>query len=340
MSKTIKKCFFEKLTYINLYNAYYRICKGKRNKSYILKYEIDLETNLNNLLTDLKTNNYKPGKYHEFIIYEPKERLIKALPFRDRIVHQWYIEEFIKPYIIPRFIKDTYSCIEGRGSHKGIKELQKYMRKLYQVNKNYFVLKCDIHKYFYNVDKNILFDIMKKYISDKDLLNLTKIIIFDTEDDISIPIGNYTSQYFANIYLNELDHYIKEELKVKYYIRYMDDFVILLENKEECKKIKASIEEFLNTKLHLKLNNKSKYFHNKFGIDFLGYRIFNDYKLLRKNSKKKIRKKIKKWNKEFENGSLDKHKVKLSINSWINHVSHCDSYRLKKKILEEINFKY
>ena len=292
MSKTIKKCFDNKLTYINLYNAYYRICKNKRNKSYILKYEIDLETNLTNLLNDLKNNNYKPGKYHEFIIFEPKKRLIKALPFRDRIVHQWYIEEFIKPYIIPRFINDSYSCIENKGSHKGIKKLQKYMRSYYQKNKDYYVLKCDISNFFYNVDKNILFNILKKYISDKKLLNLTKIIIFDDQEEIGIPIGNYTSQYFANIYLNELDYYIKEELKVKYYIRYMDDFVLLLDNKEECKRIKKLIENFLNDKLHLQLNKKSKYFHNSFGIDFLGYRAFNDYLLLRKNSKRKIRKKM------------------------------------------------
>lgn len=340
MSKTIKKCFHDKLTYINLYNAYYRICKNKRNKSHILKYDIDLETNLTNLLNDLKNNNYKPGKYREFLIYEPKERLIRSLPFRDRIVHQWYIEEFIKPYIIPRFIKDSYACIEGRGSHTGIRQLQKYMRRLYKTNKDYYVLKCDINKYFYNVNKSILFNIMKKYISDKDLLNLTKVIIFDNDEEVSIPIGNYTSQYFANIYLNELDYYIKEELKIKYYIRYMDDFVILLNTKKECIQIKSLIENFLNEKLYLKLNSKSKFFHNRFGIDFLGYRIFNDYLLLRNNSKKKIRKKIRKWNKAYDNGTLDTHKVKLSINSWLAHIKHCDSYRLKEKILNEIKFKY
>lgn len=338
MSKTIKKCYYEKLTYINLYKAYYRICKNKRNKRYILEYEIDLETNLTNLLNDLKNNKYKPGKYREFIIYEPKERIIKALPFKDRIVHQWYIEEFIKPYIIPRFINDSYSCIEGRGSHKGIIKLRKYMCRLYNNNKNYFVLKCDISKYFYSIDKDILFRIMTKYISDKDLLNLTRVIIYDTDDKISIPIGNYTSQYFANIYLNELDYYIKQVLKIKYYIRYMDDFVILLDTKEQCKETKFLIEEFLKNELHLELNKKSKYFHNRFGIDFLGYRIFNDYILLRKSSKKKIRKKIKKWNKAYLNGDLDTHKVKLSVNSWIAHVNHCDSYRLKEKILSEIDF--
>ena len=215
MSKTIKKCFDEKLTYINLYNAYYRICKCKRNKKYILKYDVDLEIGLNMLLQELKDNKYKLGNYHEFTIYEPKERLIKALPFRDRIVHQWYIEEFVKPYIIPRFITDSSSCIEGRGSHKGVNKLQKYMHSMYLKNNDYYVLKCDISKYFYSIDRDVLFDIVSKYFSDKKLLNLTKIIIYDNSNGVGIPIGNYTSQYLANIYLNELDYFVKEDLKVK-----------------------------------------------------------------------------------------------------------------------------
>ena len=340
MSKSIKNCYDNKLTYINLYNAYYRICKNNRNKKYILKYELDLETNLNNLLYKLKNNLYKPGKYKEFTIYEPKERLIKALPFEDRIVHQWYIEEFIKPYIIPRFIKDSYSCIETKGLHKGVNQLQKYMRIMYNKNKDYYILKCDIKKFFYNIDKNILFDIMKRYISDKKLLNLTKIIIFDNTGDISIPIGNYTSQYFANIYLHELDTYIKQELKIPFYERYMDDFVLLLNSKEESKIIMNKISIFLKDNLHLELNSKSCYFHNKYGVNFLGYKIFNNYILLRKTSKIKMKKKVKKWNKEYENNTLDKQEVLLSLNSWFGHIKHCDSYRLKKEILNSLNFNY
>lgn len=341
MSKTIKNCFDDKLTYINLYNAYYRICKNKRNKDYILEYEIDLETNLTNLLNDLKDNKYRPGKYREFIIYEPKERLIKALPFKDRIVHQWYIQEFIKPYILKRFIIDTYSCIDNRGTHKAVDKLQKYMRITNRNNSDYYVLKCDIKKYFYSINRYILFNIMKKYISDKKLLNLTKIIIFDSDDKVGIPIGNYTSQYFSNIYLHELDKYIKEELKIKFYIRYCDDFVILLNTKEECKIIKKKIEDYLTDYLELSLNNKSKYYPNSLGIDFCGYKIFNTHRLLRKSSKKKIIKNINKWNKKVNNNiNIDLKKVELSINSWIAHSSHCNSYNLQRKVLSKINFMY
>ena len=189
MSKTIKNCFDEKLTFINLYNAFYRISKENRNKDYILKAEVDIETIICNLEDKLRNGTYKPGKYNVFTIYEPKERVIKALPFQDRIVHQWYIEEFIKPYYKKRFIKDSYACIEGRGAQLAVRNLQKYMRKMEYNNKNYYVLKCDIKKFFYNIDRDILYSILSKVISDKKLLNLTKIILTDDEEK-GIPIGN------------------------------------------------------------------------------------------------------------------------------------------------------
>ena len=340
MSKTIKKCFNEKLKFINLYNAYYRICKSKRNKDYILRFEIDLETNIINILNDLKRGTYRHGKYYEFIIYEPKERLIKALPLKDRIVHQWYINEFIKPYIVKRFIKDTYSCIDNRGTHKAVISLNSYMRKINRLNPNYYVLKADIRKFFYSIDKNILYSIMKKYISDKKLLGLTYNIIFDNNENIGIPIGNYTSQYFANIYLHELDMYIKHELRLKYYVRYMDDFVILLDSKEKCRVVLSKIKIFLNDRLHLELNKKTRYFPNKLGIDFCGYKIFNTHILLRKSSKEKMKKKINNWNRLYKENRLDTKRVLLSVNSWIAHSNHACSYKLQRDILSKIKFKY
>ncbi len=221
MSKTIKNCFDEKLNFINLYDAFYRICSENRNKKYILKAEINIETIICNLEEDLRNGTYKPGEYRVFTIYEPKERVIMALPFRDRIVHQWYVEEFIKPYFLKRFIKDSYACIPTKGVHIATYNLQRYMRKMEINNGDYFILKCDIEKFFYNIDKTVLFGILEDKISDKKVLNLSRIILDDLEGK-GIPIGNYTSQFFANIYLNELDMFIKHNLRVKYYVRYMD----------------------------------------------------------------------------------------------------------------------
>lgn len=227
MSKSIKKCFGRKLTFTKILEAHKRASKGKKQKKEIILFEMDLETNIVKILNDIKNNKYKFGKYREFIIYEPKERLIKSLPYRDRIVHQWYIEEFIKPFFLPRFIKDTYACIENRGTHKVVINVQKYMRKMKKYNQNYYVLKCDIKKYFYNIDKKILLQILKENIKDRKIINFTEVILGDLEE-VGIPIGNYTSQFFANIYLNKFDHYVKEELKIKYYVRYMDDFILLV----------------------------------------------------------------------------------------------------------------
>lgn len=338
MSKTIKKCYLEKLTFDHLLKAYLRVKKGKSLKKELIVYEMSLENNLNNLLYTLKEEKYHPAPYREFTIYEPKMRLIKSLPIKDRIVHQWYIEEFIKPYIVKRFIKDTYACLENRGTHKAAYQVKRYMRIKRYERKNYYILKCDIKKYFYSIDKNILFKLMQKYIKDQKLLNLTKNIIFDEESLKGIPIGNYTSQYFANIYLNELDQFIKQDLKLKYYVRYMDDFIILVDTKKEAQVLLEKIRSFLKEHLELELNSKSRYYPNHQGVNFCGYVIFEDYLLIRKRSKKDINKKIKTWNMAYLNSSLNEDYVRSSINSWLAHISHADTYRLRRKYLQKMLF--
>src|SRR5574344_141830 len=327
----------KKLTCDKLLEANNRGQRNKSNKRELLKYNIMLENNIINIYKKLKNSTYMLSKYHTFKIYEPKERVIKSLPYNDRIVQQWYIEEFIKPYILPRLINDTYACLEGRGTHKAIQKLQHYMRIINRNNKDYYILKCDIHKFFYSIDKDILYNIMTRYIKDKKLLNLTKIFIYDDDNNKSIPIGNYTSQYFANIYLNELDHYVNNTLKVNYYIRFMDDFILLLNNKGECKKIKDDIELYLANKLHLNLNPKSNYYPNRMGVDFCGYILFNTHILIRKRSKYKMKKEIKRWTKLKFSNNLDISSLYTSYNSWLAHVKHSNSYNLVNKMRDEIN---
>ena len=152
--------------------------------------------------------------------------------------------------------------------------------------------------------------------------------------------GNYTSQYFANIYLNELDQYIKRVLNIENYVRYMDDFVLLLPNKESCIKYKNIISIFLKNSLHLELNSKSRYFPNKMGVNFCGYRIFSTHRLLRNSSKKKIKRHVKKWNNLYKHNALDIPHTIQRINSWLGHSSFCNSYKLQKKILHKCNFLY
>lgn len=179
MPKKIKNCFYENLTFEKMYKAHLRAKKHKTYKDEVIKFEFNLENNLINLINQIKTNTYHLGKYYEFKVYEPKERIIKALPYIDRIVHQWYVEEFIKPYIVPKLISDTYACIPSRGTHNAVQQVQNYMKFYKRSHPDFWILKCDIKKFFYRINPHILYKIMQKYINDKALLSFTHLLIFD-----------------------------------------------------------------------------------------------------------------------------------------------------------------
>jgi retron-type reverse transcriptase len=191
MHKKIKNAFYTNLTFEKILQAHHRAKKHKTYKAEIIKFELNLENNLINIINQLKNHTYHLGKYYTFKIYEPKEREIKALPYKDRIVHQWYVEEFIKPYILPRFINTSFACITNKGTHKAVNTVQSQMRIFKRNNGDFWVLKCDIKKFFYSINPCILFDIMKKYIADKDVLYLTQILIFNGDintSQVGIPI--------------------------------------------------------------------------------------------------------------------------------------------------------
>lgn len=344
MPKTIKHIFYEKLDFLPFLNAHQRAKKSKGSKDEVILFEIDLESNLVNLMREIKECRYQMGEYREFVVSYPKERLIKSLPYRDRIVHQWYVEEFIKPYFLPRFIKDSYACIEEKGNHKAVLVLQKYMRIMKRKYGSYYILKCDIKKFFYTIDRGILLDILKKDIKDRNLLEFTKVLLLSKDNgSVGIPIGNYTSQFFANIYLNELDHYLKEKMRVKYYVRYMDDFVLLLKDKKEDKKeaffLYKVISSFLHEKLHLALNEKSVYFPNRLGVDFCGYKVYETHILVRKRCKSDMKRKVKLWNHLFISNTLDIKKTTMSFHSWMAHCSHANSYYLVREVERKLLFK-
>lgn len=339
MSKTINKKFFKHLTFEKMYDAFLRAKKNKSTREEIMEFEYNIEKNIISLLYELKTKRYTIGNYKTFVIYEPKERIIKSLPFRDRVVHQWYVYEFLIPNVVPRFIYDSYACIKGRGTHNAVKRLENFMLKAKIKYGDYYIIKMDIKKFFYNINTDILFNILKKYINDKELLNMSSKLIFEANEKLGIPIGNYTSQYFANIYLNELDQFVKHKLKIKYYLRFMDDFVLLVENKDIAKKIFNEIEIFLKDALKLEINKKSRYYPSAMGVDFCGYRVFHTHKLVRNRSKKQMRKRIKIWNILYKKKKLNMYKVEMSLNSWLAHIKHANSYNLYNSYINKIEFK-
>lgn len=340
MPKSVKNVFYPNLKFKSMMEAYERAAEGKHYVKEVILYKMNLAENIISTLKQLYNHTYIPGEYRKFYISVPKRRLIKSLSFKDRIVQQWYVESFIKPIFIPKFIDDTYACIPKRGVHYAIKKLKRYMYAANIKNPNAYVLKCDISKFFYSIDKDILYSYLQRYIKDKDLLDLTQKYIYDDEEKVGIPIGNYTSQYFANIYLNRFDHYIKEVLKIKYYIRYVDDFVLILENKEEAKRIKRELETYLDVNLHLKLNQKTNYYKIKQGVTFLGYKVFPNYVLIRSQRKKQMYRTIKKYNKLYEKKQLDLRKATLTLKSWKAHMKIADAYNLTMDMTKKCKWLY
>lgn len=325
MVRQLREKFDDHLTYDRILRAHERAAKSKGLRYEVLQFNLNMHSNLMRIMDALASGKYLPSKYWRFWVYDPKKRLILALPYPDRVVHQWYIEEFIKPYYIPRFIYDSYACIPGKGTHAAVDRIQRYMRRMNcENNGHYCILKMDISKFFNSINLNILFDVLQKVIVDPKLLDLTYTILFEDGEHDGLPIGNYVSQYFANIYLNELDQFCKRQLGIKFYVRYMDDFVALAPNRLMARQWFNEINEFVVSQLNLRLNQKSRYYPAKLGLDFVGYRIYNDYRLLRLRSKKKLASLIS----DYERGVIGTGDFVQCINAWHGHARHADAHRL------------
>lgn len=316
---------FDKIVSLdNLYEADKRARRQKSHRPEVMLFD----KNKDNLLLDLQrkliNGEYETSEYYVFKIYEPKEREIFKLPYYpDRIVHH-AIMNIMEPIWVSAFVKGTYSCIRNRGIHKALKDVKFALKD--EVNTQY-CLKLDIRKFYPSIDHDILKIIVRKKIKDKRLLNLLDEII---ESAQGVPIGNYLSQFFANLYLTYLDHWIKEQKKVRYYFRYSDNIVILGRDKQELRNLLYDIQNYLNNKLKLSFNDNWQIFKvDSRGIDFVGYRVFHTHTLLRKRIKKKFCKKINKLNKKQ---NLDKDTYKQKICSYIGWIKYCNGRNLLNKM--------
>lgn len=349
--KSIKNIYEKIYDFENLYEAWEQARKGKRYREDVLIFNRNLEEHLIEIQNELIYEMYEVGKYHSFYVYEPKKRLIMSLPFRDRIV-QWAIYQQLFPFYEKAFIEDSYACRRGKGTHKAADKLQYWLRQTDRKPERYYYLKMDIAKYFYRVDHDILLKILSRRIKDTKLLNLLgKIINCESmsfglpvgkePDEVEItdrlcnkgmPIGNLTSQMFANIYLNEVDQYAKHELKLHYYIRYMDDIIILHHDKKYLAKIKEQLRIFLDDNLRLDLNKKTAIRPCSTGIEFVGYRIWSTHRKLKKKTAVKIKRSIKKQIEMVCIGKESREKLARSIDSYRGILSHCNSHGLRQKL--------
>jgi retron-type reverse transcriptase len=356
MTKQIKNVYSTLCTYENLYKAYIQARKCKRYRNEILEFSFNLEENLLDINRELENNTYKVGSYREFYIYEPKQRLIMALPFKDRIV-QWGIYQLLNPVFDKSYIYDSYGCRIGKGTLKAIQRLHYWLRLVGKKDKKFYYLKLDVSKYYYRVDHEILIDILKKRVKDNRMIEILKTIInykgtlfgLKLNGDVNnlddripgkgIPIGNLTSQMFANLYLNELDQYCKRTLSIKYYIRYMDDVIILSDDKKQLHDYKNLIQKFLERKLKLNLNKKTAIRPISCGIEFVGYRLWPTHVKIRKSTSLKMKKRIKYVKKQYERKQLPFEKVNATVQSYMGILKHCNSYLLQEQLFNNLNFK-
>jgi retron-type reverse transcriptase len=328
----MKRCgnlFSQIIDIENLKLAHKNARTGKTYYTDVKMVDRDPDRFLWDLHDSLKNRTFRTSPYVTKKIYEPKKRLIYKLPYYpDRIVHH-AIMNILQPIWNKTFIYDLYSAIPKKGLHAGSYRLRQFMRD--KANTRY-CLKFDVSKFYPSINHDILIEMIRKKIKCKDTLWLLEEIIRSPGGNTNTPIGNYLSQYFSNIYLSDFDHWIKEKKHMRYYIRYCDDGVILHGNKKILLKLYADINNYLSDKLKLTLNPKTKIIDvDKQGIDFLGYRCFRGYTLLRKQSALKFKKRIK----EIENNSLDNDFVVNSIMSYIGWLSHCDSHNLLFKYIFE-----
>lgn len=340
MARTAKNLYPAIYSFESLYYAYLRARRNKRYRHEVLRFTARLEEELITLQNELIYQTYRPGRHREFVIHEPKTRVIMAPPFRDRVVHHALVA-VIEPIFERGFIYDSYACRVGKGTHAGANRVTEFLRRAQAEWGRVYCLKADVSQYFPSIHHETLKALIRKRIACSSTLWLIDTIIDSTaeEGDPSprgLPVGNLTSQLFANVYLNELDQFIKHTLRVRYYVRYMDDFVVLHHDKRALWDIKREVECFLADRLLLRLNHRTGVFPISQGIDFLGYRIWPTHRLLRKSSIKRARRGFKKLARDYAEGRIPLERVKASIMSWLGHCKHANTYRIREKVLGDV----
>ncbi|MCP5049828.1 MAG: RNA-directed DNA polymerase (Reverse transcriptase) [bacterium] len=318
----------------NLYNSFKKAFKGKKKNPEAARFHLDLEKNLFKLKEELLTHRYTPGKYRYFKIRDPKERVISEAPFPDRVVHHAFVG-VIEPLFEKIFIPGSYACRKGKGTHKAVLQARHYIKS------NTFYLKMDIEKYFETMDHRKLVDIFSETIRDPEVLRLLKTILKTSEQSSGIkgkgiPIGNLTSQFFANVYLNKLDHYVLDELAFPYYIRYMDDFALFDNDKNKLKTCRDQLTEFVEGELRLKVKERATIIQSREnGIGFLGYRVFPGLIRVKNKNIRRLKRKTAAREKQLNCGVIDEGQLTASVQSIVGYLGFARSTRLRRRMFRD-----
>jgi len=335
--KTYTNLWSRIIDFESLLAAYRRASKCKRYTRDVLMFTENLEENLIQLQNEMVWKMYQPTPPREFYITVPKRRLIAAPAFRDRVVHH-ALCAVIEPLLERRFIFDSYACRLGKGNHAGVARLQYFEKLAHEKWGSYYAYKGDIKGYFPSIPHDILKRVIRSTIADRDVLDLLDTII-DSSGVKGLPIGALTSQLMANLYLDNLDHFVKETLQCKFYLRYMDDFVVLVPRKEEAKDIESKISLYVEDVLSLEMNPKSGIVKESNGIHFCGFRVWPTHILPAKPAFRRAVRRLKHLANQYGEGKISQKQARQSVMSFIAHYKHSNSQRSVQSALDKIVFK-
>jgi len=336
--KTWKNLYPEICSYENLLLASRLAQRGKRFKPEVYSFNARLEENLIELQRELETQAWAPGPYRDFYVQEAKRRLISAAPYRDRVVHH-ALCNVIEPLFDATFIFDSYACRTGKGTHAAADRYTQFSRRAR------YVLKCDISRYFPSIRHDVLYGQLARRIADRKTVWLCEQVIRSRGDEglfwpsgHGIPIGNQTSQFFANVYLNDFDHWMKEEVGARLYIRYVDDFVVLSDDTRWLHSLIPRIEKQLagvGLTLHPRKRTVAPVSE---GCDFMGYRIWPDHRRVRPVNGYRFQRALAAMGKDYREGRIEWGEVLPRVMSWIGHASHADTWGLRSAIFGSVSF--
>ena len=346
--KTYRKLYPKLYDYENLFLAYKKARKGKTKKLYVIEFESNLQNNLLQLQKELIERTYQPEPIVIVVIRDPKTRKIGKAAFRDRVIHHALVN-ILHPIFDPMFISDNFASRKEKGHHLALERFDSFLRKISHngeklkgiEDNNYiagYALKADVAKYFESIDHEILLRIIEEKVKDKEVLWLVNQILKYNAAvrGRGMPLGNYTSQFFANVYLNKLDYFVKHTLRAKYYLRYVDDFVILDKNEKKLERYKKYIDQYLYN-LGLKLHpTKSRVIPLHQGVPLLGFRVFYHYRLLKESSIRQIKRNLNIWKRNYVKG-VPYENIMPRLEGWLAHAKHGNTFNLRRKILKEFN---
>ena len=335
---------FEKLySFQNLYKAHIAARRGKQNNREVIEFEMNLAENLIEISEAIRNGTYRIGGYYSFMVHDPKDRVVHALHYRDRVVQHCLCDEVIAPTLNRKLIYDNAACRIGKGTHFAVNRVSGFMCDFYnRYGTDGYFLKCDIRKFFDNIDHEVLKRKLRKVFCDDNVYLLLCLVIdsFSKTPGKGLPLGNQTSQWFAIYYLDGFDRLIKEKLHIKYYSRYMDDCVLICKDKEYLKSCLAEIKSYAENELKLTLNEKTEIFPIKNGVDYLGWHFYltESGKVIRKVrqcTKVKYKRSLCYFQKAYADNNIELEKIMQTLASYRAHLSKGHTYKLQKSVLND-----